>query len=279
MYPIKAPSVSAEESFRACVSSVRGESKRDRLLRGLRDIQLGDSQLVAAISSGTVHLVDSRAFAVRDVSGEEMISLYDDQMVRAGTAGRRIYDAIVNSGHQGRCGLCGFREAGSLDHFVPKSTFASVAVDPTNLIPACGPCNLKKSASLPTSPDKQYLHPYFDGIDDAPWLAARIDPHRRAVTYFVEPPTDWDPVFTARVVQHFSVFRVDAAFAASAADELVSIRGYLDEMYLSGSVAVEQYLGDMARSARTAGLNSWRRVFYATTAADSWFCSGGFALQ
>ena len=85
------------------------------------------------------------------VSTDEMKVLYESRMVRQGTPGRDIYDALLANAPRGLCPLCADRTADTLDHHLPKRSFPSLAVAPANLIPACGKCNKVKLAEVPRS--------------------------------------------------------------------------------------------------------------------------------
>jgi hypothetical protein len=60
------------------------------------------------------------------------------------------------------CPMCGSFHSGTLDHLLPKNTYAAFAIFSKNLVPACK-CNSKRKETL-TGPlaNQRILHPYFD---------------------------------------------------------------------------------------------------------------------
>ena len=77
-----------------------------------------------------------------------MVRVYDGRMAAQGSPGRTIYDAIKLASPNGLCPLCGQRVVATLDHYLPKSRYAALAVNPANLIPACSDCNKAKSDAV-----------------------------------------------------------------------------------------------------------------------------------
>jgi hypothetical protein len=60
------------------------------------------------------------------------------------------------------CPMCGSFHSGTLDHLLPKNSYAAFAVFSRNLVPACK-CNTKRKETLigPLA-NQRILHPYFD---------------------------------------------------------------------------------------------------------------------
>lgn len=60
------------------------------------------------------------------------------------------------------CPMCGSMHRGTLDHYLPKNTYAVFAIFSLNLVPACK-CNSKrKEIVVGQNPGERILHPYFD---------------------------------------------------------------------------------------------------------------------
>lgn len=72
------------------------------------------------------------------------------------------------------CAYCEKNDAGTLDHYIPKSKNPLLSVSPANLVPACGPCNEKLDRT------GKKFHPYFDVVDFK-WLSVTS-------TYFQKEP-------------------------------------------------------------------------------------------
>lgn len=69
------------------------------------------------------------------------------------------------------CPLCGAAPATTLDHHLPKGDYRSLAINPSNLIPCCQPCNRAKG-TLDPAMGEALIHAYFQDIPAATFLVA-----------------------------------------------------------------------------------------------------------
>jgi hypothetical protein len=189
-----------------------------------------------------------------------------------------VYDKLLAVPINGICPLCGLRTVSTLDHHLPKASFPALAVTPINLVPACSDCNRAKIDILIVGPDEQTIHPYFDDVENEPWLAAEIAVNNLvSVRFIVDAPRNWNALKTARVEYHFSIFKLAALYAAHAAEELAGIRFQLNLIFdRGGQDAVRAHLAEQADSRESSHVNSWQTAFYKAAAASTAFCSGGF---
>jgi len=71
-------------------------------------------------------------------------------------------NALRNS-IEGACPMCGRSALGTLDHYLPQSTYTEFAFFSKNLIPACDRCNNNRGVlAKGHQPDERPVHPYFD---------------------------------------------------------------------------------------------------------------------
>jgi hypothetical protein len=209
------------------------------------------------------------------VSTEEMIRVYDWRMAAQGSPGRAIYDAIMVGSPNGICPLCGQGVVKTLDHYLPKSRYAALAVNPANLIPACSDCNKAKSNAVADT-----LHPYYDDIEHEPWLRAEHkETGAASVRFLVDPPTSWTPEFGGRVTRHFRVFGLNKLYISNSAQHISGMQLRLSQRSANGGTeAVRAQLADEEESWRAFHLNSWQAALLNCLARSDWFCSGGFQL-
>lgn len=207
------------------------------------------------------------------VTAKEMTWLYENKMVGKTAPGRAVYDAIRTASPQGRCPLCGHRDVTTVDHYLPKSAYAALAVNPANLIPACSECNRAKLATV-----LDILHPYYDNVERERWLSASVlETSPPTVQFAVQPPQSWPSGLADRVHRHFAIFQLGPLYSMQAARLISGIKAYLDLLLRdSGSAAVRDHLRQMEESLRKDGLNSWQGACYGALAASHWFCAGGF---
>jgi hypothetical protein len=193
--------------------------------------------------------------------------------------GRAIYDELMSAPENERCPLCGHGTVSQLDHFMPKSSYPALCVDPLNLIPACSDCNMAKGDTRAGTPTELPLHPYIDDIDSESWVDARVIHEDGSVRleFFVSPPPAWDHVLAARCHNHFRLFGLRKAYALQANRQISEIRGYLKYLLSKiGADAVQRHLLDIASSSLTQRPNSWMGATYRSLSRDPVFCQGAF---
>lgn len=278
MIKLDRPVLDAEEVFSACISRIRDEGLKQRMLDVINDIVEASEEFDQAAAHNRLHQIARDAMVGGLVTRAEMEAVYTNRMAKKGAPGRDAYDALFTSAPQGKCPLCGHRTVSTLDHHLPKAHYPALAVTPLNLIPACGDCNKAKLASLPATASEETLHPYFDDITGDRWLYAEVvevDP--AALRFFVSAPAHWSAVLAARVDLHFRTLGLAKLYSAEAADELLNIRHQLETIHAAGGAAmVRAELGERAESSRLIRLNGWRAVSFEAFGQSRWFCDGGF---
>ncbi len=161
---------SSEEVFRACISRIKDTDLKDRLELCETAIILAAQELETKAMNSTLHTISVSDNISGHVSGEEMEKVYTDRMVKKNSPGRMYYDKLISSTANGRCPLCGQRVVSTLDHYLPKAHFPSLAIAPLNLVPSCKDCNKVKMDKIPQNSEEETLHPYFDDIEGEFWL-------------------------------------------------------------------------------------------------------------
>ena len=279
MWSLEPPELDTEETYETCISRVRSPALKARLEAVTGDVVAAADDYEAAATAAQLHTIVSADNVGALVSRDEMAKVYTYRMVKKGAPGRPVYDELLASSPHDRCPLCGQRIVSTLDHHLPKARFPALVVTPINLIPACADCNKLKLDAAPGSAEDVMLHPYFDDIEDDRWLYAEVSENAPAgVRFFVVPHESWDELTGVRVETHFSVLKLSSLYAAQAAQELVSIRFYLSQLYAAGGAdAVQAHLLEMADSTAHAHTNAWRTATYEAFAESAWFCDGGFA--
>jgi 5-methylcytosine-specific restriction endonuclease McrA len=85
------------------------------------------------------------------------------------------------------CPLCGFGEATTLDHHLPKDQYRALSIYARNLIPSCQPCNRAKGVLVPAAGEGM-IHPYFNELPDFTFLRADVqyDVGKLVVTFTID---------------------------------------------------------------------------------------------
>jgi hypothetical protein len=278
MKAVKKPDFDANETYTLCISRVRNKDLRTRLEACTDLINEAESEFVKYLASGKLHKIVKEAIINKNINARNLVKLYDNSMAKKKAPGRPIYDKIFSEATLGLCPFCFHRDVETLDHFLPKATYPRLAVTPINLIPSCWTCNNKKSTNAPSNYMEELLHPYFDKIENDPWLYARvIQSSPPSVEFFVIAPSSWDDSLKLKTQNSFKIYELKRLYAVQAAVLLASIRKKLEDEYKrAGRNGVKTYLEGEAESRVYNDQNSWQSAFYMAISKDDWFCDGGF---
>lgn len=279
------PKVDAVEAFDACVASTGSVELQLRLIAAREELKSGYDYYAAQAEAKNLysfHPVEAgdEILTRLKVSIGELKNLYTQQLSAKGRAPRRYYDKILASTPLGKCPLCGFGHASTLDHYLPKSKFPWYSVLPINLIPACKDCNYGKSNKFATIEAEQLIHPYFESalIGKDQWLFASVQPTSPAsVVFFSEPPMQWDTALKGRVSRHFYEYDLPRRFAVEAATEIAGLIPLLSSLAsTTGEVGVKAHLDMVSRSTLKGEANSWKTALYQALAGAEWYWKGGY---
>lgn len=277
MWPLIRPNISAKESFERSISLVKDKSLKPRLLSIVTDIEDAEAIYITAASDANLHTIAVHN-SVGTVSQEEMVSVYTGRFAKMKGPGRVIYDGLMLLPRHSKCPFCGQRRVSTLDHLLAKTTHPSLAVTPVNLVACCSDCNKTKSNLIYRNQGEQFLHPYFDNIDDDVWLTCTvIDPPHPRLNFSVTPPLTWDAIITQRAVHHFEKLKLEELYLSEAAAELESIKKQLEGILRDAGVQeVQRHLQEGHASRLASRKNSWQTALYGALSSSSWYYSGGF---
>ncbi|MGW4890710.1 hypothetical protein ACWEQL_00345 [Kitasatospora sp. NPDC004240] len=273
------PVHTARDTYRLCISRIRDDVLRQRLAGFEDGVAAAAEAFDIAVRATTLHTLDPAAFTPGTVGDNvELLKNYTQRMAKVAAPARPVYDELKMT--PPRCPLCDHRAVTTLDHHLPKSSFALLAVAPTNLIPACSDCNKTKGHTAPSRAEEQTLHPYFDDLGDVRWLGAQVVEQTPAfVTFFVNTPPSWESLLAARVRYHFDAYGLAALYGAQASTLICGLQGSARRQHtLGGAAAVRDFLEDLACSyaeGEITGPNHWQSAALRALASSDWFCSIG----
>ncbi|TKI54808.1 hypothetical protein E8L90_04775 [Brevibacillus antibioticus] len=280
MRKLPKPTFSPETVFLACISNIEDAEFKARLEDCKQEIIRASQEFEDKAAQCELHTINRHNSVAGIVSCDDMKKIYNTKMAKDGQPGREYYMKIRTASPQNTCPLCGHRKVRTLDHFLPKATFPTLAVTPVNLIPSCFECNFDKRATQPASAKEVTIHPYFDDffVTDR-WLYAEVEQTTPvSLSYFVSPPEHWEETKQARIRQHFKVYNLATLYGSHAGSELASIAYLLEQAAEDGPDGVRNELKKQASSRHRAHLNSWDAVLYSALSESEWFCSVGFSL-
>ncbi|WP_156725842.1 HNH endonuclease [Streptomyces apocyni] len=266
----------ASDSYQACVARTKAEERRGQLLNAANAVQQAGQALREAAASKKLHDLDPKGFKVPEIADDHFVDwAYENGMQTVG--GRVIRDELMAAPLNERCPLCRQGTVRQLDHFMPKSHFPALCVDPLNLVPVCERCNLIKGNKRPDRAENTLLHPYLDRVSHDGWLDARPihDSGTVRLRFFVSPPASWDATLIARVENHFRLFELGRRYAIEANRAISDVTYSVERQRKRGGARmVRVYLGDEAESRFAVDLNSCEGITYRTLAADDLYCQG-----
>jgi hypothetical protein len=285
MRVIAVPVYDAQTVYQTCTNGIADALLRGRLNLITNSVMLAAQEYdqkaaIKSLYSIPPDLHSNEDIVVGAVTKKELKDVYSDHMVGRTKPARTIYDELLAEAPLGRCPFCGFGQATTLDHYLPKAKYPLVSVLPRNLVPSCKDCNTGKSAAIATTAEAQCLHPYYDQqhFVNEQWLYAAVEQNTPAhIRFNVTPPQHWDDVSKRRVQAHFNDFKLAGRYSKEAGNQLSCLRGTLmDYRNLLGVDGVKQHLEIEARSSFRLHSNSWQTAMFQALAASDWYCDGGF---
>jgi 5-methylcytosine-specific restriction endonuclease McrA len=244
--------------------SLRDETRLRRLWRAY-ELNSGRSDLIAPSPAYANKLGDTfRKAYEQTYDGKRLYFL------------RQALLALV----QNRCPRCGGSRPGTLDHHLPKKSFAEYAVLPMNLVGCCQECNGKKSASAAGTPEEAFLHPYFDPIPAVPFIRATVHVSEEGVQVTLEFDDEADiedAVLKARMKNQFTTVDVNARVASEITEFLSEHAGRLEDAGAATGDHVRNYLlAVTTRADKNYTVGSWQSAILRALAAQEAYCEGGW---
>ncbi|HTW16727.1 MAG TPA: hypothetical protein VMF51_16450 [Nocardioides sp.] len=180
-----------------------------------------------------------------------------------------------------KCCMCGHRDSGQLDHYLPYSLFPEFTALTVNLIPVCAVCNLTKSDTYRRADGgAAYLHAFRDELPNLEqFLVATVDIDDTVVVDFVvEQPSSMSDAVFETLRSHFELLELAELYGTQATELMFEKLVMLHEAAEDGGSAVAYYLEREAASiAARRGNNHWEPVALRALAASNAFCNGGSA--
>jgi len=201
--------------------------------------------------------------------------IYRNRLAGARSSGRKIYDQLMSAAPHGLCVYCRYGQAVTLDHFLPKATFAALSIEPWNLIPSCQQCNHRLGDSWNVDADAEMLHPYFMP-DLGRWLRAEVERTTPVVvTFSVDPAPMLDPRLARRIDNQFESLGLAELYSVVSSQELSSLERRLPSIF-NNEVQVRAHLLEIAATALALDPNDRRGVMYEALGRDEWYCACEF---
>lgn len=279
------PDIISSEVFDDCISGVH-EPALSAKLTAARPVLLGlFYDYVLKGRSNELYLLPASVRAkpeqvvFSNIEKGELVSIYTNQLLQKGKEARKYYDKLLTLAPLGKCPLCGFGQASTLDHFLSKARYPAYSILPCNLVPACADCNKCKGASALTA-ESQMPHLYFESssFECEPWIYAEvIQTIPVSVRYYLDLPSGWTDSLKSRAENHFKELNLEKRFGVEAAAELASMAAILEE--LATPASRKEHLQRFAVVERRDRTNTWKAALYEVLAASDWYHSHGYKVH
>ena len=204
-----------------------------------------------------------------------MKSLYKNKFAHKGQPGYELYNKIKSIPANGLCPLCGHRQVSTIDHYLPQSLYTSYVLTPVNMVPACADCNKNKLDEISNNEEGNFIHPYFDDIENIPWLDAYlIEQEPPCLIYRVSSDLNISNTLKKRIEKQFISLKLSELYSIMAAEVISGLKYHLNKITTTeGAYGVRKYLNEHYESYKESCLNSWQTVAFKTLANNDWFCN------
>lgn len=162
------------------------------------------------------------------------------------------------------CPSCGAHTVpGTLDHYLPKTSFPEFAVLIANLTPMCNACQEAKGASYLTEENKKrFIHSYYDPIDFPIYkleISGNLNKPKFKFEFEEEIPDD----LLELVKEHVSSVNIKPRFLSYCETKYVHLLKTANGLRLRGNQdSLELILSTFLQNAELNSANCWEAVFY-----------------
>lgn len=261
MRKLPKPSFELNDIITDCVSNMR--EGKDKYLTAIPVIDTYSMQYDESMFQGAAHELPVHDMVTDDLSKDDMVSLYTNKFAKKDQSGRKYYDKIKLAPPNSICPLCGIGQVTTLDHYMAKTLYPSLAVTPHNLIPACRDCNDPRGAVHFESAGDMTLHPYYDEVQNLEWLSAVIVSTFPICVRYIVSDTVPDSELRVRLSAHLEVFDLSNRYSKKAAEEISAHKLTYQAMLDNGGIeGLREYLQLLYTSAYSVEKNSWRTALY-----------------
>lgn len=262
MIKLEKPNIELESVMSDCLFNVTKQHILTHISASKTTIMLKSEEYDKFAENGQLSTLKSHSVIQGGATKEDMVWLYDNKFVADG--GRKYYDKIKAIPKHGKCPFCGVGIVSTLDHYLPKTKYPTYAVTPINLVACCADCNKNKKSEIVESREKEFIHPYYDDIEDEVWLKAKILFDREIIfSFYVQKPDIWSEEKYKRVHNQFEKLKLNKLYAAHCGEEFSEYEYTARDLYeTGGEELVKEDLLDRIKERRRVTKNNWRAALY-----------------
>jgi hypothetical protein len=279
---MKSTNYKFDDIFSACI-----KGKKDRVFTEIEKKQnnyLRAAHKIFKLYGGyQIYYVYNDLSALYGWDENELRSMYD-KLRRKESAGRKYYEKLREVAVNGKCQICMYGSVESLDHYLPKESYPSLAISAHNLIPSCISCNGKKSTHKPKSLQDQTIHFKFDSYFKSNWLEAYYNHNLRRITFFPNKSMYSEgSVDQKRIMEHLRVHELYELYEVLALKEIreIVVRASKNDLSLKETVELERDLvleNEKYSPGSIFTLNQWRLATFEALLKSEYFLRDGMNM-
>ncbi|MCE0912568.1 MULTISPECIES: hypothetical protein [Pseudomonas] len=168
------------------------------------------------------------------------------------------------------CPCCGSHSVpGTLDHYLPKTSFPEFAVLLANLTPMCNACQEDKGASYLTEEgNRKFIHSYFDDINFSLYKI-NFEGDLSKPEFVFEFESDLPIDYAALVKEHVKGVNIPARFLSFCETKYLHLLKTAKRLRDGGKTAeLEMVLGLFLTTAEENSVNCWEAIFHRSVLAS-----------
>lgn len=292
MYLLKLPRYKIEDFYEEMLEGRHNNTKnqflRSRLLSVhsfLQDAQSNyetlakNQQLYTIQENETINIpsnVELEESIPRTITIKEMEKVYTNFLVEKPDSikiGRKVYDSILTNTYYNLCPYCSHRDVKTVDHYLPKTKFASFSITPLNLLPSCSDCNKDKLDNYNLQEDKMLIHPYFEDIRNQTWLYCEVVDYTWPITFsYSVSESISDAILKSRINYQFELLKLGKLYADNATREFNNRVKLLVKEYKSNpSNKALDFINSNLETYKIENPNSWQTKMFEALKTSTWF--------
>jgi hypothetical protein len=285
MWPVSPPAAAVAEVARLSAQRVRDGDFASKIRASIPKLNENHEQLRNTLAAREMHGVDPSTFDVPELHDEQLRTLYDQQLAHPKGAARSIYDQLLGGARFDLCSYCQHAQATTLDHFLPKSWIAGLAIEPWNLVPSCQQCNKKLLSFRAVREEQSLFHPYEEWVDERWLFAEALEGDPTALRFEARPPGSLNELTRKRIISQFQTLGLALMYGAVSGRDVAEARAGIERSTYAARIAsqdaaltlapelVSEHLQTVSADAFAVDPNSRKGAAYEALAANQRFCS------
>lgn len=272
MKKICKPIEQVKEVYNVCISKINDDEKKKIMEECIDELVEDEKLYEEKAMRGELSQFPQKEIMCNAITIEEMKKVYSYRMVNKKQPGRIYYNKLLNLVEI--CPFCGVRDVSTLDHYLPKSKYASIVVTPINLLPVCRDCNINKDTINPVNDGEEIWHPYYDDFQQFRWLfvcVKQVTPPN--IKYYINIPDDLaNDKIIKKIKSSFIRLKLGSLYSKNAVKEMKDIEFYMKTLKTNvGISGVKQQLEMMYESFKQNDINSWKVALYENLKDNDWY--------